>query len=275
MPDESSDPDRSTTLSAYFRAVTIRADERSLSTRLDLRDELLDDRGALRIGAVTYAVDVATGIASGVAVLDRDMWVVTTDLDVHVTAPIRVGPLRVDVEVLRAGATTAVAAFSLHDEGEDRPAGGGTATGRPFSFDFDRSALEIPIGEEFAGPGSGRPVGGDPIAAQLGFRVGEDGSVEVDVEDWLRNPWGMLHGGVTACLIDVAGEVAGSTALGRSVRATSEMVRYLAPARVGPVRGLPRVLAVDDQRSLVEVRLVDEGAGGRLVAVGNVTATTI
>lgn len=172
-----------TSLSAYFHAVTIRADESTLSTRLDVRDELLDDGGALRAGAVTYAVDVATGIASGVAVLDRDMWVVTTDLDVHLTAPVTVGPLRVDVDLLRAGATTAVTAFSRYDEGADRPVGGGTATARPFPFEFDRSVLEIPIGQEFR--------------------------------------------------------------------------------------------AVDDRVALVEVRVVDEGADARIVAVGTVTTTAI
>jgi uncharacterized protein (TIGR00369 family) len=264
-----------TSLSAYFHAVTIRADESTLSTRLDVREELVDDRGALRAGAVTFAVDVATGIASGVAVLDRDMWVVTTDLDVHLIAPVTVGPLRVDVDLLRAGATTAVTAFSLHDEGNDRQVGGGTATGRPFPFEFDRSVLEIPIGREFRAADDRGPLGGDPIATRLGFRIGEDGSVEVDLAAWLRNPWGILHGGVTACLIDLAGEVAGSAALGRGVRVTSEMVRYLAPAKVGPVRGVPRVLAVDDGRALVEVRVIDEGADGRIVAIGTITTTAI
>jgi uncharacterized protein (TIGR00369 family) len=259
-------------LSSYFHVVTIRDDERALSTRLEVRDDLCDERGALRIGAVTYAVDVATGIACGVAVLDRDLWVVTTDLDVRLTAPVAVGPLRVDAEVLRAGATTAVAAFSLHDEGAGRAVGGGTATGRPFTFEFDRSYLEVPIGREFSGPPHDERVRSEPIAAKLGFRPGEDGSMEVDLAPWLRNPWGILHGGVTACLIDAAGEVGAATALGGPVRATSELVRYLAPAKVGPVRAVPQVLAVDDGRALVEVRVVDVGADGRLVAVGTVTA---
>ena len=175
------------------------------------------------------------------------MWVVTTDLDVHLTAPVTVGPLRVDVDLLRAGATTAVTAFSLHDEGAGR------AGGRRHC---DRSAVPVRVRSVGArdphrsGVPGGRTtaalVGGDPIATRLGFRIGEDGSVEVDLAAWLRNPWGILHGGVTACLIDLAGEVAGSAALGRGVRVTSEMVRYLAPAKVGPVRGVPRVLAVDD-----------------------------
>jgi uncharacterized protein (TIGR00369 family) len=271
VSDEPPNPERLKRLSAYFNAVTIRADEHSLSTRLDVRHELCDHGGSLRIGAVSYAVDVATGIASGLAVLDRDLWVVTTDLDVHLTLPVTVGPLRVDVEVLRAGATTAVAAFALHDEGDGRQVGGGTATGRPFPFNFDRSFLQMPIGQPIGAVDDDRTR--HPMVTEFGCRIGEDGSVEVDIADWLRNPWGILHGGVTACLIDVAGEVAGSTALGAPVRATSELVRYLAPGRVGPVRAVPRVLAVDDRRALVEVRVVDHGAENRLVAVGSLTAT--
>ena len=275
MSDAHPDPATEPNLSAYFGARTLRADATTLSTRLEVRDELLDDGGALRIGAVTFAADVATGIAAGVAVLDRDMWVVTTDLDVHVTGPVTVGPLRVDVDLLRAGATTAVTAFSLHDEGAGRAVGGGTATGRPFAFDFDRRFLEIPIGEEFRGPVGDATVGSEPIAATLGFRVGEDGSAEVDLAAWLLNPWGILHGGVTACLIDISGEVAGSAALGHGTRVTGQMVRYLAPAKVGPVRAVPRVLAVDDGRALVEVRVVDEGADARVAAVGSVTTAAI
>ena len=208
MTDETPDPDGAQSLAAYFDAVSIR-DDRSVCTRLDLRDDLCDSGGALRIGAVTYAVDVATGLASGVAVLDRDLWVVTTDLDVQVTAPVTVGPLRVDVEVLRAGATTVVAGFTLHDEGNDRPVGGGTSTSRPFPFEFDRSFLDVPIGKQirFHGAADGA-IHREPMLTRLGFRVAEDGTVDVDVDDWLRNPWGILHGGVTACLVDLAAELA-------------------------------------------------------------------
>lgn len=259
-------------VAGYFGAVSIRNDETSVSTRLEVRDDLRDASGALRTGAATFAVDMATGLAMGLAVLDRDLWVVTTDLDVHLTAPVTAGPLRVDVDVLRAGATTAVSAFSLHDEGEGRTVGGGTATGRPFPFEFDRSFVDVPVGRPLRYD-DGITVPRGPLVSQLGFGVGEDGSVTVGIADWLRNPWGILHGGVTACLVDVAAEVAGSTTLGRPVRVTSELVRYLAPGRVGPVRAVPSVLAVGDGRALAEVRVRDEGADGRLIAIGTSTLT--
>jgi uncharacterized protein (TIGR00369 family) len=271
VTDELAFPDGADYVSSYFPTVTIRTGEKSLSTRLERRDGLRDGTGALRMGAAMFAVDVATGIASGVTVLERDMWVVTTDLDVHLTAPVDTGPLRVEVEVLRAGATTVVAAFSLHDDGAGHPVGGGTATSRPFPATFDRSRLAFPIGEEFS-PATGGATDAAPIATQLGFVQDEDGSVQLGIDDRLRNPWGILHGGVTGCLVDTAGELAASAAIGGPVRVASQMVRYLAPGRVGPVRGEPRVIAAEDGRALVEVRVVDEGADRRLIAVGSLTA---
>ena len=55
--------------------------------------------------------------------------------------------------------------------------------------------------------------------------------------DWLRNPWGILHGGVTACMVDVASELSGSAILGRPVQPAAEMVRYL--GRAGSDRSSP------------------------------------
>lgn len=257
-------------LADHFGTVSTRTGERTMSATLDVRDDLRDAAGALRMGVVSYAVDVSTGQALGLAVLEQGLWVVTTDMDVHVVDAVVDGPLRVDAEVVRAGATTAVAWFSLHDEGAGCEVGGGTVTCRPFPFEFDRGILEMAIGE-VRRHGAEPPQDRRPLAAYLGVRVGEDATVELDVTDGVRNPWGILHGGATACLVDLAGEAAGSAALGRPGRVRSQLVRYLAPARVGPVRGVPRVVAVGDDRALVEVEVVDTGADGRRVAVATLT----
>jgi uncharacterized protein (TIGR00369 family) len=258
-------------LAAYFGASSLRSDATTVTTRLTVRDDLRDRQGNLRIGPTTYAVDVATGLAMGLAVLERDMWVVTTDIDVHLTEPVTDGPLRAEVEVLRAGATTAVASFSLHDDATGRGIGGGTATGRPFPFDFDRSYLDVPIGSPLI-HATDNPVTG-PVASVLGLRIHEDASVEVDIDDWLRNPWGILHGGATACLVDVATEHAAVAALGRPARTTGSMIRYLAPGRVGPAHAVPQILGNDGTTALVEVRVTDTGAKDRLLAVATMTVT--
>jgi uncharacterized protein (TIGR00369 family) len=247
-------------LATHFASSSLRAGETSVVTHLPLHDDLRDGRGALRAGAAAYAVDVSTGLAMGFAVLPQERWVVTTDLDVQLVAPVVEGPLRVESDVVRAGDTTAVATFTLHDEGAGRVVGGGTATGRPFPFEFDRAILDQAIGEvrRHGDPSAPRPDG--PLARVLGFRLGEDGTAEVDLGPALLNPWGILHGGVTATLADVAAEATAGS------RVAGLLVRYLAPGRVGPVRATPRVVARDGGRALVEVRVEDVGAG-RVVAL--------
>jgi hypothetical protein len=42
-----------------------------------------------------------------------------------------------------------------------------------------------------------------------------------------------------------------------------------APGRVGPARAVPRVLTTADGTALVEVKVTDVGAGGRLLAVAS------
>jgi acyl-coenzyme A thioesterase PaaI-like protein len=267
---EQSSPPRD--LSQLIRAVSVRTGDSTVSTTLGVRDSLLDDHGVLRIGVISYTADIATGLAMGAAVLDRELWVVTTDLDVHLTTPVRVGPLRIEVEVLRAGETTAVSSFSLHDDGLGRTVGGGTATGRPFPFKFDRTMLEQRLGQPLDHSHGHAPAGGHLIR-ELGLRIGEDGTVQVEIEEWHRNPWRILHGGVTACMIDVAADVSGSATLGGPVQPLGEMVRYLAPGRVGPVVALPTVLSVDEGRALIEVSVVDVGANRRLLAIGTVAVS--
>ena len=245
----------------------MRTSESAVSTWLQVRDDLRDANGGVRIGPIVYSVDVATGLAMGVTVLAEERWVVTTDVDVRLIAPVKDGPLRVDAEVLRAGATTAVSAFTLNDESTGRIVGGGTCTGRPFPFEFDRTLLEVPIGvRRLHAPTE--PVDAESLPAYLGFRIAEGGAVEVDIDGWLRNPWGILHGGVTACLVDVAAEAAGAAVLGRPVRVADATVRFLAPGREGPARAVPRLLVAGDGTALVEVKVTDVGAG-RLLAVAS------
>ena len=214
--DESGGLGEGARLAGYFTAESERTGETSVSTWLAVRDDLCDASGRLRIGPILYSVDVATGLAMGVAVLEDERRVVTTDVDARLVTPVATGPLRVDAEVLRAGATTAVSAFTLHDEGTGQLVGGGTCTGRPFPFTFNRAVLDVPIGVRRLHAPTG-PVDADSMPQYLGFRVVEGGAAEVDIAGWLRNPWGILHGGVTACLVDVSAEAAGAAALGRAV----------------------------------------------------------
>ena len=271
MPSDSPQPPQGARLAGYFATESVRTGEQTVSSWLPVRPGLCDEAGALRVGPIAYTVDMATGMAMGLAVLADDRWVVTTDIDVRVLVPVTAGALRVDAEVVRAGATTVVSAFTLHDEGTGRTVGGGTATGRPFPFEFDRALLDVPIGDRRRHADPSAPPPTEPLARQLGFRLAEGGAAELEIADWLRNPWGILHGGVTACLVDAAAQAAGASALGRPARVIGSTIRFLAPGRVGPVRAIPRVVGVGDQGAMVEVRASDQGSGGRLMVVASST----
>ena len=236
---------------------------------MPLRPDLVDDEGALRLGALTYLVDVSTGICSGLAVVDRGLWIVTTDLQLDLVAPVRVGPARVEARAVRAGATTVVCAFEVTDDGDGgRVVGGGTSTNRPFEFTGDLAMLDFPIDVPLPHD-DGSPVTdrADVHPARWTSRSREPpGEVEVEITETLRNPWGILHGGMVGVLVEQA---AGALAEGR--RARGSTIRYLAPGRVGPVAAVPQVLAATSEGSLVEVEVRDRGSDDRLMAVATVT----
>jgi acyl-coenzyme A thioesterase PaaI-like protein len=277
-PEHLSD-DRLNGLSAWLHTRSWRHDEEHISTRADLRPDLVDLRGALRLGVVAFAADASTGMQSGLAVLGDDLWVVTADLSVSLAEPVTVGPVRIDSEVVRSGATTVVATLEAWDEGSGRLVGSGSATSRPFPFDFERSWVDFPIGGELS-HGRLDPPTDVPLVDRLRIRrVGEDGTMGLDLRPWLLNPWGILHGGATACLAEEAAlaAVAGSlgTTRGDTVghappQALGVLLRYLAPGRIGPVLARPRVQGIRGDRAVVRVDVTDEGNGGRPCALATV-----
>ena len=66
------------------------------------------------------------------------------------------------------------------------------------------------------------------IPEWLGAYAIDATTVEMPLADSLRNPWGILHGGAVASLIDLAAEhVTGGIT-------TDVVLHFLAPNRVGP-----------------------------------------
>ncbi len=95
--------------------------------------------------------------------------------------------------------------------------------------------------------------------------VGAD-AVEIDLADELRNPWGILHGGVVATLVDLAAEHASGGGY-----TTDVVLHFLAPNRVGPVRAIARVLGARADGKVLRVEVRDVGAQ-RTTALAIVTA---
>jgi uncharacterized protein (TIGR00369 family) len=110
-----------------------------------------------------------------------------------------------------------------------------------------------------------------PFFEYLGLRWNTiDGtrvSIEMDMRADLCGPAGILQGGITATLVDVA---AASTAAlsGTELVATTEMtLHYLAPGRVGPIKAVGELLRSGARTFAVEVRVFDQGEDERLMAV--------
>jgi 1,4-dihydroxy-2-naphthoyl-CoA hydrolase len=206
-------------------------------------------------GALFTMCDNVAGFCGGLAALP-DGWVQTVNLMVRRTRLDVVGPVRFVSTVLREGRRAIVTEVTVHDaqgviafgtltSAVLQPAGGPPSWSRPARLDGRVEAAE--------------PL--PPFAEWLGLRETRDGA-ELDVFDELRNPWGIVHGGVTASLIDAAAVRAARgdgepNPLAAVVDAT---VHYLAPSRVGPLSARGEVLGARRGSTLVRVEVRDDGA---------------
>jgi uncharacterized protein (TIGR00369 family) len=103
------------------------------------------------------------------------------------------------------------------------------------------------------------------VTEWLGASPVDASTIEMPLVDTLRNPWGILHGGALASLIDLAAEHAtgGIT--------TDVVLHFLAPNRIGPVRAAARVIGARSDGTILRVEVRDEGAD-RVTALAIVTA---
>jgi len=231
--------------------------------------------GGLRTGGLLTGLDSLGGFTSGLAVLPR--WIVTTSLMATVSELAHVGPLRMRADVLRRGRNSVVTALDVVDEGAgDRHVAAATMTCAvldpdAMTFDFRRPfALAMPEPHP-------APV---PPLEFFGIEPGEGPVTRLLLEDRLRNPWGILHGGAVAMLADEAACRA-AVAAGRhgagphGVAASDVVLHYLRPVRVGPVEARCTVLGTRDGRTAVRVAVHDVGSDDRLVTLGSVTVLAV
>ena len=99
---------------------------------------------------------------------------------------------------------------------------------------------------------------------------------EIEIRDDLRNRAGMLQGGVTATLVDVAGGVLAATIAENPALVTQDLsIHYLSPARVGPVQAHATVLRHGRRTVVCEVRVIDCGRDDTLCAFATMTLTLL
>ncbi len=232
--------------------------------------------GGLRTGGLLTAVDSLGGQLSGMAVLPQ--WIVTTSIMATVSHLAHAGPLRLEGALLRRGRNAVVTGIDVLDEGaDDRRVAAAIMTCavldpgdmdlsfvRPVVAPMPPLQPRAPIPEEFFGiePGAGMVT-------------------RLRLDDRLRNPWGILHGGAVAMLADEAAcraALAGAPdAVGPTgaVAATDVVLHYLRPGKVGPIEARCRVLGSRAGRTAVRVDIHDVGADDRVVVVGSVTVRSL
>jgi uncharacterized protein (TIGR00369 family) len=208
--------------------------------------------GGIRSGALLTMLDNVGGLNGGLAALP-DGWVVSTNLAARVVALAHRGPLRLDSRVLRRGRNSVVTEVVIRDEGaHDTLVASGVLTSAILVPENGPPRWERPLElGTFDGAGGAKP----PVAQWLGVRAVDGSTLEMDLAEDLRNPWGILHGGVVASLVDLTAEHAT-----RGGWTTDVVLHYLAPNRVGPVRAIARVLGRRADGDVVCVEVRDEGA---------------
>jgi len=226
-----------------------------------LHDHLRAPGGGIRTGALLTMCDNVGGFCAGLAALP-DGWVVSTNLTITLAPGTVEGPLALHTSVLRAGKAAIVTDVRVTDAGRAGaivadsvltsavlvPEGGPPKWTRPAQMQAPPPDGELPAWIDWLGV---RAVAGAPV-----------GVVELDARDALRNPWGIVHGGVTAALVDVAAAQAAAAHLGvaeESVSTADVALHFLSPSRVGPVRASATILGDRADGVVMQVEVRDVG----------------
>ena len=269
-------------VSEYFRLErwelpSTTADERppSMGGRTPIDDHHRGPGGGLRTGGLLTNLDSIGGFTSGLAALPR--WIVTTSLMATVSELAHVGPLRVRADVLRRGRTSVVTALDVVDEGAgDRHVAAATITCAILDPGDRELAFDRPF--SMAMP----PAQPDPVGPEEFFCIepGDGPVTRLRLEDRLRNPWGILHGGAVAMLADEAAcraVIAHSPAASgpAGLAAADTVLHYLRPVKVGPVEARCRVLGTRVGRTTVRVAIHDVGADDRMVTLASVLVLAV
>ena len=244
-----------------FARVAVReVDEYHVEGHMDDVEHLRGRHCAIRAGALFTMLDSVGGVCGGLAALPAG-WVVSTNMSARTVSLAPTGPVHLDGRVLRKGRNTVVTTVDITDAG----------SGRLVLACVLTSAILIPE--------QGPPVWSRPMRLEypddidsltmdrwLDAVVVDAATIEMDLRDTLRNPWGILHGGVTAALVDACVEHATS---GGTV--TDIVLHFLAPNRTGPVRARAARLGRRSDGDVTRVEVRDEGADRR-TAVAVVTS---
>ncbi|TDC85102.1 hotdog domain-containing protein [Actinomadura sp. 7K507] len=208
-----------------------------------------------RIGAVATMVDVVAGLRP-----TGTLWP-TVDLSVQLVAPLPAeGRIDLVCHPLKTGRRLFVGEVLVHHEGA------------PLA-----RAVTTFLNQEYAGS-SGQQREGDvapphdssaPFDDWLNPKDADERTILVQRAPAIMNGSGTIQGGALAIAAELAAERAPEP---KGTWAAAELdIRYLGPVLAGPLKATADVVAVQDDRAFVSVRLTDAGADDRPVAY----ATTV
>ena len=229
--------------------VEIERTDSGTSTFVPLRPDLAAPDGSLRIAAVLMGIDMGAGITAGQAVLPG--WTVTADIETHLVGGCTVGPLRVDARAIKPGRTMSVVECRVVDAGaDDELVALATANHGVLEPTFDDDLRGMTVGGRRVFTPPTDPD--DSLESYFGVDVSAD-DLRIELSERTRNPWGILHGGLTGLMMDRAARQAGIAT------PTDLVVRYLRAVEIGPavVRCIESVDRGDIR--LVRLHLVDTG----------------
>ncbi|HEY2565839.1 MAG TPA: hotdog fold thioesterase [Acidimicrobiales bacterium] len=266
--------------------VEVRPDA-TASAWLPVSPHLLASNGGVHAGVLAILVDIVGGaIATRVLYPDRTA---TADLQLQLLRPTVAPEVEARVSVLRKGRTTLVLEVLLLDApggrlpGEGPPNAWATMTYAVLPRTDDPPLME-PLPSEAERTTIGPASLSRPVLEAIGIETGDPGSARVALPlgAYVSNTFGALQGGVMALLGAAAGSSAIEGALGlpRGTACTVDLqVAYLAMGRVGPVASEPDTTMIDtgsdtDGALGAVIRLVDQGADDRLVAMVQVAAVS-
>lgn len=240
---------------------------------LHLSPMVLEDDGHVDFGVLGVFLDMAS---SQVGVMRPFLH---ADISVHRIARPRGERLHVDVRALRTGGRTGTVQIEAFDELGTRVADSTQQMvffGPPPGTDEEAKAVSAELRKKFMS----RFDGTCTLTGRLHDIIGIAADRTGDTPCWTmplgpesRNGFGGLHGGVAFDLVTAAA-VGGASDLVGPVDAHGALLRYLAPAKVGPFRAVPTVMPQDDGSVFVRVEVFDDGSsdgdGTQLCILGEV-----
>jgi acyl-coenzyme A thioesterase PaaI-like protein len=229
-----------------------RVDERGLVVELEPQPGVLH-HGVVRSSVVAYLVDVVSGVSvdSG-----DDVWTFTTDMTVRMLPVPAPGRLVAVNDVLRRGRRSVTCAVSVTDDRGALVASGAIGFAHVPRKPDDPPKIHLTPQEAVHRFGTTGLLS-EPLRDEAGIVVldAPEGIVEITVRPEVCNPAGTLQGAMVALVAESAAEDLVAHRLGVPVTVVDLDVRYLAQAKVGPVRTRCRVMG-----EWVRVELVDTAA---------------